>query len=130
MAAVDSDDVNAYLKAITGEEFTAKDFRTWAGTLAAVGALESAEPPESEREANRVIVAAIDEAAAELGNTRAVCRTAYVHPAVLEAYRDGSLADWSRKSRRWTEGEVHKLDRLERLALRVIEAQPDLTQRG
>ncbi|KPJ97182.1 MAG: DNA topoisomerase I [Gemmatimonas sp. SG8_28] len=89
---VDSGDINDYLRGITGEEITAKDFRTWAGTIAAAKALSVMGPAESEREANANIVRAIDEVAKRLGNTRAVCRHYYVHPRVIEAYREGIVA--------------------------------------
>ena len=84
-----STDINRYLRAIAGDDFTAKDFRTWAGTLAAAQALDSAELPASETAAKRGIVNAIDQVASVLGNTRAVCRSSYIHPAVLDAYRGG-----------------------------------------
>jgi DNA topoisomerase-1 len=86
---VTSDDVNEYLRAVTGEDYTAKDFRTWAGTVLAAGALHAAEGFESETEAKRKVVAAIDSVAHKLGHTRAVCRKAYVHPAVIAAYMAG-----------------------------------------
>jgi DNA topoisomerase-1 len=97
-ATIDSGDVNAYLRAITGETFTAKDFRTWAGTLLMAEALRREAPPASESAAKRTIVAAIERVAHRLGNTRAVCRRCYVHPAVVDAYRDGSLAATPRAS--------------------------------
>jgi DNA topoisomerase-1 len=90
--SVRSDDVNEYLKAATGQEFTAKDFRTWAGTLFAAQALFTYSPPAGESDARRKIVAAIKDAAERLGNTPAVCRKCYVHPAVFEAYARGELA--------------------------------------
>ena len=89
--SIGSGDVNEYLREITGEEFTAKDFRTWAGTLHAVAALEAIGPSTSEREAKSAIVRAIDEVAERLNNTRAVCRKYYVHPAVFESYESGTL---------------------------------------
>jgi DNA topoisomerase-1 len=89
---VDSGDINGYLRAITGQEITAKDFRTWAGTIAAAKALSVMGPAGSEREINANIVRAIDEVAKRLGNTRAVCRHYYVHPRVIEAYREGIVA--------------------------------------
>jgi Topoisomerase IB len=89
--AVGSGDVNDYLRAITGEDFTAKDFRTWAGTLQAVAALEELGPAASAREAKSAILRAIDQVAERLNNTRAVCRKYYVHPAVLERYEAGTL---------------------------------------
>jgi DNA topoisomerase-1 len=85
-----SDDVNEYLRAIA-PDVTAKDFRTWAGTVLAYRALRALDPPESDRQATRNVVAAIREAADLLGNTPAVCRRAYVHPVVVEAYLDGRL---------------------------------------
>jgi len=86
---VDSGDVNAYLREIAGREITAKDFRTWAGTMHAAAALRDLGPGEAEREAKRNVVQAIDQVAERLGNTRAVCRKYYVHPVVIEAYLRG-----------------------------------------
>jgi DNA topoisomerase-1 len=85
-----SDDVNEYLRAIA-PDVTAKDFRTWAGTVLAYRALRALDPPESDRQATRNVVAAIRETADLLGNTPAVCRKAYVHPVVVEAYLNGRL---------------------------------------
>jgi DNA topoisomerase-1 len=90
--SVGSGDINAYLREITGEDVTAKDFRTWAGTIYAAVALRDMEPATTEREINANIVRAIDLVAARLGNTRAVCRHYYVHPGVLDAYRAGRVA--------------------------------------
>ena len=89
--SIDSDDVNTYLREITGEAFTAKDFRTWAGTVLAARSLRELGPFESETAMKANIVAAIDEVAARLGNTRAVSRASYVHPAVLLGYEEGTL---------------------------------------
>jgi DNA topoisomerase-1 len=89
--AIDSDDVNAYLGEIAEDAFTAKDFRTWAGTVLAARSLRDAGPGESETALQASIVAAIDAVAARLGNTRAVCRSSYIHPAVLLGYEDGTL---------------------------------------
>lgn len=94
---VGSDDVNAYLADATGGAFTAKDFRTWAGTVLTVRALVEAGPAPSERRAERTILAAIDVAAAGLGDTRAVTRNSYVHPDVLEAYRSGRLLEVAKR---------------------------------
>jgi DNA topoisomerase I len=87
---VGSSDVNAYLKAITGEDFTSKDFRTWAGTVLAAELLRDYERVDSAARAKKNIVAAIEQVAKQLGNTRAVCRKCYVHPAVIDAYLDGA----------------------------------------
>jgi DNA topoisomerase-1 len=88
---IDSGDVNDYLREIAGRDFSAKDFRTWAGTVTATKALVGLGPSRTEREAKRQIFAALAVVATELGNTPAVCRKAYVHPVVLESYRTGLL---------------------------------------
>lgn len=88
---VGADDVNEYLREITGQHFTAKDFRTWAGTVLACAVLREFETFASATEAKRNVVQAIKKVAAALGNTPSVCRKAYVHPAVLECYMSGVL---------------------------------------
>ncbi len=90
--AIDSADVNDYLREITGEHFTAKDFRTWAGTVLASEMLRELGPYETAAQAKKNVVEAIKAVAKQLGNTPAVCRKAYVHPAVLEAYLDGKIS--------------------------------------
>ena len=90
--AVESSDVNAYLREAVGEDFSAKDFRTWAGTVAAARALSMAEPPTSPADAKRSINVCVKAVAGVLGNTAAVCRAAYIHPAILEAFATGELA--------------------------------------
>jgi DNA topoisomerase-1 len=90
--AVDSADVNAYLKEIAGDEFTSKDFRTWAGTVLAARALHRLGE-------GGALTQAIEEVARRLGNTKAVCRKCYIHPAVIEAYQDGSLREALASSR-------------------------------
>jgi DNA topoisomerase-1 len=102
---VKSDDVNVYLREIAGEEFTAKDFRTWAGTVLAACALQEFEAFDSKAQAKRNIVCAIEAVARRLGNTTAVCRKCYVHPAVLDAYLDGSLVHTLKQR---VEGEMRK----------------------
>jgi DNA topoisomerase-1 len=92
---IDSADVNAYLHEITGQEFTSKDFRTWIGTVLAMLALRACGPCSSERMGKAAVVRAIDAVREQLGNTRAVCRKYYVHPAVLESYLDGTLSEIS-----------------------------------
>ncbi len=94
---VTSDEVNQYLREMTGEEFTAKDFRTWAGTVMAAMALQAQEPFENKSQAKKNIKDAITAVARVLGNTPAVCRKCYVHPAVLETYLDGNLIAGLRK---------------------------------
>jgi DNA topoisomerase-1 len=94
---VDSDDVNEYLRETTGQDFTAKDYRTWAGTVLAAMALQELEEFDSEAQAKRNVLEAIEKVAGQLGNTSAVCRKSYVHPAVVDAYMDGTMIDVLRK---------------------------------
>lgn len=90
---VKSDDVNAYLKEITGENFTAKDFRTWAGTVLAARALQEFERVDSQAARKKNVVRAVESVAKRLGNTKAVCRKCYIHPRIIESYLEGSLLD-------------------------------------
>ncbi len=92
LQAVTSDDVNAYLREIGGEEVTSKHFRTWAATVSAATALGALEPPKSRREAARAVNTVLDRVCSRLGNTRAVCRRAYIHPRVVETFAAGLLA--------------------------------------
>jgi DNA topoisomerase I len=89
--SVDSSDVNDYLRSITGEDYTAKDFRTWSGTLLAALALQEYEKFDSEAQAKKNVVRAIEAVAERLGNTPSICRKCYVHPAVIESYLDGTM---------------------------------------
>ncbi|MEX5747821.1 DNA topoisomerase IB [Massilia sp. X63] len=91
--SIDSSDVNDYLRAITGEDYTAKDFRTWSGTVLAALALQEFEKFDSEAQAKKNIVRAIESVAEKLGNTPSVCRKCYVHPVVLDAYLDGTVLE-------------------------------------
>jgi DNA topoisomerase-1 len=86
-----ADDVNTYLREISGRDITAKDFRTWAGTMLTAETLREMGPASTKRDAERNVVRAIDRTAERLGNTRAVCRKYYIHPALIEAYLDGSV---------------------------------------
>jgi DNA topoisomerase-1 len=91
---VGSQDVNDYLKQITNQDITAKDFRTWNGTVLAAAALREAMQAGGPRaRSKRVVTRCIDRVAQRLGNTKTVCRKCYVHPAVIEAYLDGTLDD-------------------------------------
>jgi DNA topoisomerase-1 len=88
---IGSGDVNGYLKSITGDDFTAKDFRTWKGTVTAFEAFCELGPFETETEKKRHVIAAYDRVAAQLGNTRTVCKKYYVHPAIVERYESGQF---------------------------------------
>jgi DNA topoisomerase-1 len=109
---IDSSEVNDYIHRVAGEDFTAKDFRTWAGTVLAVRTLRSCSPCVKKGQARKNVVACIKAVAARLGNTPAVCRRSYVHPAVLQAYLGGLLA----------RARVRDEERLVRSVLRRVEA--------
>lgn len=94
---VTSAEVNDYLREISGQDFTAKDFRTWAGTVLAAMALQEYEAFSSQRQAKQNVVRAIESVAEKLGNTPAVCRKCYVHPEILDSYLDGTLVEQVRK---------------------------------
>ena len=91
--SIGSSDVNEYLREIAGQDFTAKDFRTWAGTFLAAKALQEFEAWDSKAQAKRNIMRAIESVAKRLGNTKMVCKKCYIHPAVLNSYLDGSLME-------------------------------------
>ncbi|MGH7663641.1 MAG: DNA topoisomerase IB [Gemmatimonadaceae bacterium] len=96
-------DVNTYLRRIAGVPYTAKDFRTWGGTLRLATVLADLGPPASDREAKRNVVLAVRLVAAELGNTPAICRKSYVHPMVIARYLDDGITiarDIERRPRR------------------------------
>ncbi len=88
---IDAGDVNEYMRRIAGEEFTAKDFRTWAGTVLVAKALQGCHTFTSATQAKRHVVAAIEAVAKRLGNSKSICRKCYVHPDIIQAYLDGSL---------------------------------------
>lgn len=94
---ITSGEVNAYLRAISGADFTAKDFRTWAATVLAAWALSEFERFDSEAAAKRNVTMAIERVASRLGNTPAICRKSYVHPEIVDAYLDGSLIESLRR---------------------------------
>jgi DNA topoisomerase I len=89
--SVSSEDVNSYLKETTGEDFTAKDFRTWGGTVLALSALLEIGCLDDEKAANKAVVEVVKRVSADLGNRPAICRKFYVHPAVIDSFVDGSL---------------------------------------
>jgi DNA topoisomerase-1 len=94
---VTSTDVNVYLREISGEEFTAKDFRTWAGTVLAATAFFELERAASSAKARKKVLEVIDAVAGVLGNTRAVCRKSYIHPLVIDSYVTGTLTEPRRR---------------------------------
>ena len=118
--AIGSEDVNAYLHEIAGEAFTAKDFRTWGGTVLAARSLREQGPFESQTAMKANIITAIDAVAARLGNTRAVSRSAYIHPAVLLGYESGELCLFD-----CDDGGEPGLNEDERWALAFLKAKGD-----
>lgn len=115
---VNSSHVNTYLREIAGQPFTAKDFRTWGGTAVAAGKLVEIGTATNKRQRERNVLAAFDAAAEKLGNTRAVCRSCYVHPEVPEAYRSGELFSAWKVARAG-----HGLDRSERTVLSLLRSR-------
>ena len=119
-AKVDSVDVNDYLREITGEEFTAKDFRTWHGTGQVVEELAALTPAESETQAKRNIVEAVKATARRLGNRPAACRKYYIHPAILESYVEHKMFPAIAHSRPRTVAAATKLRKEELAMLRLV----------
>lgn len=109
---VESGDVNGYLRAVTGEEITAKDFRTWAGTVLCAAEL-AGQPYDDDRSANKNVVAAVKRVAESLGNTPSVCRQSYVHPIVIESYVDGQLDEALARYKGRQRGAPHGLKGIE-----------------
>ena len=122
---VDAEDVNAYLQDITGREISAKDFRTWAGTMLVAETLRAIGPAKTKREAEKNVVAAVDLTAKRLGNTRSVCRKYYIHPALIEAYLEGSCLPplperkWNKRKVRGPVLRQHEMDVLAFLKSRL-----------
>jgi DNA topoisomerase-1 len=128
---VNSSDVNEYLQEITGTDFTAKDFRTWSGTVLAVTALRELSSADSTAAAKKNVVRAIEAVAGVLGNTPAVCRKSYIHPAILECYLDRSMDEKLARSLPASVKKVaSKLRPDEVAALRILHRMRPATHRG
>lgn len=120
--SVDSADVNDYLRTITGEDYTAKDFRTWSGTVLAALALQEFEKFDSEAQAKKNIVRAIESVAEKLGNTPTICRKCYVHPAIIDAYLDGTIMEVLReRAEQELVDDLHKLSPEEASVLTLLQ---------
>lgn len=114
-------DVNAYLRSITAPEFSSKDFRTWGGTLLAASSLAEIGKGESDAEIKKNIVKAVKEVADELGNTPAVCRSSYIHPAVLDAYTSGiTIEEFTPRKKRRIKGTQNGLEAEEEALLKLL----------
>jgi DNA topoisomerase-1 len=118
--SVGSSDVNTYLREVTGAPITAKDFRTWGGTVTCLRALHDLGPCEDEKQHKRNVVAAIKHVANKLGNTPTVCRNYYVHPAVVDAYTDHSLFRVMERAARRPPRQPHDLQIEERAVLTLL----------
>lgn len=124
--SVSSEDVNAYLRETTGEDFTAKDFRTWGGTVLALSALLEVGACESEREANRAVVEAVKRVSGQLGNRPAICRKYYVHPVVIQSFLEGTLRETLEDAVEDSpEDESNGLRRLEAQVLRLLKGRAE-----
>lgn len=119
---VDSADVNEYLRALTGEDYTAKDFRTWSGTTLAALALQEFEKFDSETQAKKNIMRAIEKVTEKLGNTPTICRKCYVHPAVIDAYLDGTMLHaLQQRAREELVSDIHSLSPEEAAVLALLQ---------
>jgi len=120
--SIDSEDVNEYLRSISGRDYTAKDFRTWAGTMLAALALREFEKFDSKAQAKKNLVRAIESVAAKLGNTPAICRKCYIHPAIMDSYLEGSMLDaLQRRAEKELAEDVHDLDSEEAAVLALLQ---------
>jgi DNA topoisomerase-1 len=121
---VGSGDVNDYIREVSGGEFTAKDFRTWAGTVTAAATLAGIGPATSERGAKRNVVRAVEAVAASLGNTPAIARKSYIHPEVVALYLEGSLSErWDRPLPKRPSGPMARLRTDEQRLLRLLRSR-------
>lgn len=115
-----SSDVNDFLKRVTGEPFSAKDFRTWGASVHAAAYLNALEEPETPKHAEKQLVEMVKDVAEQLGNTPAVCRNYYIHPHIVEAHREGSFQTIYQEALQKSRNGY--LDRRERALLRFFEA--------
>ncbi|MGA0560069.1 DNA topoisomerase IB [Larkinella sp. VNQ87] len=121
--SIDSGMVNEYLREYTAEEFSAKDFRTWAGTVNALRLLAELEPCSTEKEAKKNLNTVLEQVAHRLGNTRTVSRKYYVHPQILEAYECQDLNPYLRRKNQFRQTSKYGLDSIEKLLLRFLKDQ-------
>jgi DNA topoisomerase-1 len=118
---IGSGDINNYLKEITGEDFTAKDFRTWAGSVSALYAFKEAGEFNSIAECRKKIVSVLDEVAVNLGNTRTVCKKYYIHPTVIKSYEEGSLFKYINQLDEEKDIQAAELNIAEKALLQILE---------
>jgi DNA topoisomerase-1 len=119
------------LREITGEDFTAKDFRTWSGTILAAMALQEFQKFDSQAQAKKNIVQAIESVAEKLGNTPSVCRKCYVHPAVIESYLDGTMLHaLQQRAREELVEDIHALSPEEAAVVALLQQRLQLEPAG
>ena len=118
--SIESGMVNDYINTVADGEFTAKDFRTWCGSMAALEALREAGQFENEKEAKKKIVEALDKVSLQLGNSRTVCRKYYVHPALLELYENGRLEMWLSKMAEYKKSDDCDLRAEEKVFMQIL----------
>ncbi|MDN3547134.1 DNA topoisomerase IB [Mucilaginibacter aquaedulcis] len=121
--SVGSGDINDYLKNITGEDFTAKDFRTWSGSVSALYAFKEAGEFTNVTECRKKIVSVLDEVAINLGNTRSVCKKYYVHPSVIKSYEEGTIFKYISKLDETRDIEAAELNLAEKALLSLLETE-------
>jgi DNA topoisomerase-1 len=119
--SVGSGDVNLYLKEITGEDFTAKDFRTWSGSVSALYAIKEAGEFETVTECKKKIVSVLDEVALNLGNTRTVCKKYYVHPTIIKSYEEGTIFKYINKLDDNNDTDAAELNTAEKALMELLE---------
>jgi len=128
---VTSSDVNAYLREITGRDITAKDFRTWAGTVMAALALQEVQHLDTQAALKKNVRAAVERVAARLGNTPAICRKCYVHPEVFAAHAEGELLlEIQQEVRKELDAQAGRLRPEETAVLALLEARLSRTLEG
>ncbi len=118
---IDSGDVNTYLKNITSEDFTAKDFRTWAGSVSALYAFKEAGSFENQTQCKKNIISVLDEVAVTLGNTRTVCKKYYVHPTIISSYEHGTLFKYIEHLDEVKDHKASELNTAEKALLSILE---------
>ncbi|MDN5287812.1 MAG: topoisomerase [Mucilaginibacter sp.] len=121
--SIGSGDINDYLKAITDEDFTAKDFRTWSGSVSALYAFKEAGEFANVTECRKKIVGVLDEVAISLGNTRTVCKKYYVHPSVIKSYEDGTLFKYISQLDEDKDIKAAELNQVEKALLNLLETE-------
>jgi DNA topoisomerase-1 len=121
--SIGSGDINNYLKEITGEDFTAKDFRTWSGSVSALYAFKEAGEFDTVTECRKKIVSVLDEVAVNLGNTRTVCKKYYVHPTIIKSYEEETLFNYIKELDEDKDVKASELNVAEKALLQILEKE-------